>query len=172
MIVVAIIAILAAIAIPNFLKFQCRSKQAEVKAGLGGWYVSEKTFLAEHNTYGTDLVTVNWEPEGAPLYLYGFRSAQYPPSISGLSWDSSRNNTAHSAVIGVPPAYSTAKMITLTGSALAQVELPATTNCNGQQFILGAVADINPDAGILKDEWVMDHMRQLMTVSNDCYNGG
>jgi type IV pilus assembly protein PilA len=172
MIVVAIIGLLASIAIPNFLKFQCRSKQSEVKAGLGGWYVTEKAFLAEHNTYGTDLIAVSWEPEGTPLYLYGFQSTQYPASISGLTgWDAARNHTAQSAVVGSPPNYNTAKMISLGGSPLMQTELPGVTFCNGQQFVLGAVGDINPDALILKDQWVMDNQRQLLSVSNDCLNG-
>lgn len=172
MIVVAIIALLAAIAIPNYLKFQCRSKQSEVKAGLGGWYVSEKTFLAEHNTYGTDLVVVSWEPEGSPLYLYGFQSAQYPASIAGQNgWSPDRNNTANSGVIGSPANYETARMISLSGSPLQQSELPGVTLCNGQQFVLGAVGDINPDGSVLKDQWVMDTQRQLIAVSNDCYNG-
>lgn len=171
MIVVAIIALLAAIAIPNYLKFQCRSKQAEVKAALGGWYISEKSFLAEYNTYGSDLVVVSWEPEGSPLYLYGFASTQFPANVPGVNWDPARNNTAHSGVVGSPPNYNTTKMVSLGNVALAQAELPGITMCNGQSFVLGAVGDINPDVTLAKDLWVMDNQRQLLAVSNDCLNG-
>jgi type IV pilus assembly protein PilA len=51
MIVVAIIGILAAIAIPNFLAYQARSKQSEVKADLGGIFTTEVTFFAEQNRF-------------------------------------------------------------------------------------------------------------------------
>jgi len=51
MIVVAIIGILAAIAIPNFLQYQARAKQSEVKADLGGIYTSELTFFSENNRF-------------------------------------------------------------------------------------------------------------------------
>jgi type IV pilus assembly protein PilA len=172
MIVVAIIALLAAIAIPNFLKFQCKSKQSEVKAGLGAWYVSEKTFLAEHNTYGTDLVVISWEPEGAPLYLYGFApSVTYPTVLPGImGWDATRNNTSNPGVIGTPPGYSTARMVTASGNALPAASLPGIV-CNGQAFVLGAIGDINPDATLGLDIWVMDNTRQLMVQSNDCTNG-
>jgi prepilin-type N-terminal cleavage/methylation domain-containing protein len=44
MIVVAIIGILAAIAIPNFIKFQARSKQSEAKANLKAMFTAEKAF--------------------------------------------------------------------------------------------------------------------------------
>ena len=51
MIVVAIIGILAAIAVPNFVKFQCRSKQSEAKGNLKALYVSQEAFRAESDTY-------------------------------------------------------------------------------------------------------------------------
>ena len=51
MIVVAIIGILAAIAIPNFIKFQCRSKQSEAKGNLKAIYVSEESYRGENDTY-------------------------------------------------------------------------------------------------------------------------
>ena len=51
MIVVAIIGILAAIAIPNFVKFQCRSKQSEAKGNMKAMYVAEESYRAEFDTY-------------------------------------------------------------------------------------------------------------------------
>lgn len=166
MIVVAIIGLLAAIAIPNYLTFQCKSKQSQAKSGLGGWFISEKTFFSEFSTYGTDLLEVHWEPEGSPLYLFGFGSAQYPSAIDGIvGWTPSRNTTAHSGVIGNPARYNTAKMVNLTGSPLAPSQLPVTA-CGGQTFILGAVADIDPRSGV--DQWQMDQLRQLVSPANDC----
>ena len=51
MIVVAIIGILAAIAIPNFVKFQCRSKQSEAKGNMKALYVAEESYRSEFDTY-------------------------------------------------------------------------------------------------------------------------
>jgi type IV pilus assembly protein PilA len=51
MIVVAIIGILAAIAIPNFMTYQCKAKQAEAKSVLGSIRVLQEAYLAEFDTY-------------------------------------------------------------------------------------------------------------------------
>ena len=51
MIVVAIIGILAAIAIPNFLKYQAKSKQSEAKMNLGSLGTSAATYHAENDNY-------------------------------------------------------------------------------------------------------------------------
>ena len=53
MIVVAIIGILAAIAIPNFVKFQCRSKRSEAKTNLKGLYVAMESYRGLNDSYVT-----------------------------------------------------------------------------------------------------------------------
>ena len=52
MIVVAIIGILAAIAIPNFLKYQAKSRQSEAKTNLSGIFVSNTAYFGEQAVYG------------------------------------------------------------------------------------------------------------------------
>ena len=61
MIVVAIIGILAAIAIPNFLQYQLKSKQTEAKTNLGGIRTNEVAFAGERGCF---LATPQW-PAGA-----------------------------------------------------------------------------------------------------------
>lgn len=51
MIVVAIIGILAAIAIPNFLTYQMKSRQSEAKTNLQAIRTSELSFQGEHGCY-------------------------------------------------------------------------------------------------------------------------
>jgi type IV pilus assembly protein PilA len=92
MIVVAIIGILAAIAIPNFLKFQLRSKTGEAKTNLAALRTAEEGYFAEYGVYitapdypGAGTVTsakqiwaapvagfdtVGWGPEGEVYYSY------------------------------------------------------------------------------------------------------
>lgn len=51
MIVVAIIGILAAIAIPNFLQYQMKSRQSEAKTNLGAIKTSEVSWQGERGCY-------------------------------------------------------------------------------------------------------------------------
>jgi len=51
MIVVAIIGILAAIAIPNFLSYQKKAKTSEAKTNLGAIRTSEESYRAENDVY-------------------------------------------------------------------------------------------------------------------------
>ena len=75
MIVVAIIGILAAIAIPNFLRFQAKSKQSEAKTNLGGIFTAETSYFAENNGY-QDLGVISWAPIGSSVrYAYAMSAA-------------------------------------------------------------------------------------------------
>ena len=70
MIVVAIIGILAAIAIPDFLKFQAKARQSEAKTNLASIATSEIAYFAEHNNWGTTFNRIGWAPQGAAKYKY------------------------------------------------------------------------------------------------------
>src|SRR5262249_52864684 len=53
MIVVAIIGILAAIAIPNFIRYQLRSKTSEAKTNVGGIKTNQASFKATEDNYAS-----------------------------------------------------------------------------------------------------------------------
>jgi type IV pilus assembly protein PilA len=75
MIVVAIIGILAAIAIPNFIKFQARSKQGEAKANLKAWFTTERAYLQEKDRYSPNILAIGYAPERGNRYFYQFAGA-------------------------------------------------------------------------------------------------
>jgi type IV pilus assembly protein PilA len=95
MIVVAIIGILAAIAIPNFLRFQLKAKSSEGKTNLAAIRTAEESYYAEFGLYvsaiespaapgknlkikfdnsanGTDkgFDRLGWSPEGYVFFSY------------------------------------------------------------------------------------------------------
>jgi type IV pilus assembly protein PilA len=70
MIVVAIIGILAAIAIPNFLRYQAKAKQSEAKTNLGGIYTSEIAYKAEYDKYEGVIGSLDWAASGSTRYIY------------------------------------------------------------------------------------------------------
>lgn len=55
MVVVGIIGLLAAIAVPQFAKFQARARQSEAKALLSTIFTAEKTFFSEWNGYTASM---------------------------------------------------------------------------------------------------------------------
>jgi type IV pilus assembly protein PilA len=70
MIVVAIIGILAAIAIPNFVKFQARSKQSEAKANLKAMFTAQKAYSAEKDKFSVLTGEIGFSPERNNRYAY------------------------------------------------------------------------------------------------------
>ena len=77
MVVVAIIALLAATAIPQFRKYQAKSRIAEGRLALAGVYTAEESYYAEYNNYYVCLGFMGYVPSGAASDRYfnvGFSS--------------------------------------------------------------------------------------------------
>ncbi len=64
------VGILAAIAIPNFIKYQARAKQSEAKVVLKSIYTAEKSTFAERGRYGATLEQIGYEPQAGRRYTY------------------------------------------------------------------------------------------------------
>ena len=72
MIVVAIIGILAAIAIPNFMQYQAKSKQSEAKTNLGGIYTSEVAYFGENNAFSNSFTAIGFQVASTGTQRYTF----------------------------------------------------------------------------------------------------
>lgn len=64
-----------AIAIPNFVKFQARSKQSECKVNLKSALMGEQAHFAQNDRYSTSPTEVGFRPEPRNRYLYRFDAA-------------------------------------------------------------------------------------------------
>jgi len=112
MIVVAIIGILAAIAIPNFLKYQCKAKQSEAKTNLGSIRVAQEAYFAEFDTYhaGTDLI--GFAVKGSQKYDYGVN----PGNTTGFTATATAQGGSGNILGDVWTMTATTTGLTLTNS--------------------------------------------------------
>jgi type IV pilus assembly protein PilA len=151
MIVVAIIGILAAIAIPNFLRYQAKSRQAEAKTNLGAIFVAETAYFSENNRYGS-FSEIGYALAGT-TNRYTYRS----PATGGAGGSS--NGTADRIVCGAPaPCTPSAEGVSgqfpsaavvapgaFTASAVAQLDSDATIDGWSVNDVKGGLSAAVPD---------------------------
>ncbi|PWB62697.1 MAG: hypothetical protein C3F14_09525, partial [Deltaproteobacteria bacterium] len=71
MLVVTIIAILAALAIPSYMSFTAKSRRTEVKYNLEAIYKTEIAWYGENKAFDNNFARIGWKPEGT-IYFYTF----------------------------------------------------------------------------------------------------
>lgn len=162
MIVVAIIGVLAAIAVPNYQKFQARSKQSEAKTNLASIYSANKSFQAEWQIYTGRFLDIGFKPEGLLRYETGFSAAG--PAVptryhNNGAWMGNNFNTA-AYCPGEGGGDCAVNQIPVAPGAIAGAVPAATT------FVAQARGDIDGDAvGI--DTWTIDETKTLTNTVSD-----
>ena len=170
MIVVAIIGILAAIAIPNFIKFQARSKQSEAKANLKAAFTAEKAYVQEKDQYNTLINIVGFSPERNNRYAYFLdatgtlqqRTTTTPASAStdtGIDVD----------VFKYPSGAQAYAASTCTGTGVVAPGVVA-----GPPLAWGGLARGNVDTDATIDVWSISTNSRIFpgTVDATCSVGG
>lgn len=135
---VPVLGLAAAIAIPNFLKFQDRAQQSEVTSNLKAAYVGQRSFFAEKDRWGRTFEEIGFSPEKGRRYTYCMGKQCLPCDRAGCQQS---------------PPPSPCQGLTSVGQ--------------GPQdgFSLCAYANLDPDD--TWDVWVIDQDGQPQQLSDD-----
>jgi len=146
MIVVAIIGILAAIAIPNFMTYQAKARQSEAKVNLGGVFTTATSYFAENNTFSVpNANSLGYMPAG---------NIRYNLWYGGIG------------SISIPAAQFKVTAPCSTGSPTQGPMLPAgSTGAGLNGFTAGEIGNIDSDSTC--DEWEINDLRNLTNTRND-----
>lgn len=159
MVVVVVIGILSAIGIPQYRKFQAKSRQSEAKSHLSALFTAQKSFNIEWNAYSVDLNDVGYSVEGSGFkYVVGFTAGTactgYPSGAPAQA-TTVANTWADGANVNLNGASWAAGTITKTVSGTA-------TSCTSTTFSAAAIG--NPTSDITAtplDQWNMSHTKTL-----------
>lgn len=181
MVVVAIIGILAAVAIPNYQKYQARSRQSEAKIALSAVYTAEKSFAAESGSFTACLRQAGYVPEGvtaagatiansAPrYYAVGFSAAQLAGPACGpngaaacqsFRWDATGAAIGGNCAAGSDIQYVASAHINAGTANAAAAQIPGAGAMNMSTFIAGAGGNIATGVPFY-DQWTINQDKQL-----------
>lgn len=176
MIVVAIIGILSAIAVPNYQKFQRKSRQAEAKSMASAIYTTMKSYEAEYGRPSKSFLATGYQPEGRILYNCGFSAAASARSNNGGDAQAFRDTRVLTAALLVHASTTQACATTIApncvngnadfGAATAATPVgsvnPALASGNWT-FTIACGANIG---GAAEDRWTMTQAK-ILTGTQD-----
>lgn len=84
---VPVVGILAAIAIPNFIRFQARAKQSECKTNLKAMYMGQKSAFMDSDKWGETAEEIGFDPLGGNRYSYQISQDSSVPAKLSTSSD-------------------------------------------------------------------------------------
>jgi len=187
MIVVAIVGILAAIAIPNYQKYQAKSRTTEAKLYLASVYTAEKTFQIEYSSYTACLNAAGFAPDSTNRYYSAgvvtatATGANCGPA-GGLACDNNTNswgNGAPTCIGGSGNASSDLTTWLATSTAFgssrgvavgftppaAIATWSGSTSLTQGVFVIPAGGQIHPTSATTLDIWTVNQNKVMQQVT-------
>jgi type IV pilus assembly protein PilA len=162
MVVVAIIGILSAIAIPQINKYMARARQTEAKLNLSALYTSNKAFYAEYGIYDSRFDVIGFRPEGKLRYNTGWASnaGQCTLADYGYTGDVGSADTNAVAQCGTGAQITgTSTCTVLADGNHAIVGSSLVCSPTQREFTAGAIARISSGPDL--DQWTIDQVKDL-----------
>jgi len=191
MVVVGIIGILAAVAVPNLLKFQAKAKQSNAKTELSAIYGTEKAFFVEYSIYSSYLKYLGYAPDGVPTTNGCVDNTEVPTKIdynSGTSttWPTRYYSVGFQTAEGAPTSLGTAPgATTACGFTFVKATIgisgaadPLLTTAAGLALSTVAASTATPtfkvqakgkistgDTSVSYDEWTINQAKVLLNTT-------
>ena len=162
MVVVAIIGILSAVAIPNFNKYQARAKTSEAKLQLASVYSTEITTYSDYDHYGSCLSDMGYEATSRGYYIIGFSAAATTANSKIASAGGGTCSSSHAVAPTnhVEVGGSKAATTDITDSNFGGSGTAPAVASNGSSFKAGAIAILSTST-TTKDAWTIDQAKAL-----------
>ncbi len=166
MVVVAIIGILAAVAIPNYRKYQAKSRQSEARIQLSAAFAAEQSYHGEYGGYHSCLDFMGYAPndnERAQMYFtVGFDAATVAgtPDPGAAGCDNSGTLSAGTGALPTLAEYYVGQRALggvtqgtyVAGAAFTAAAVQPTDAADGRQsFQIAAVGGVSADADANSD---------------------
>jgi prepilin-type N-terminal cleavage/methylation domain-containing protein len=117
MVVVAIIGLLSAVAIPNFKKYQAKAKVSEAKLQLAALYTAEQAFFSDFNMYAGCLRYMGYDPQ--PEIANRYYAVGFPAEVAAIDpvAHASAVNSGMSTTLCPQGAAATGRATTVAGTS-------------------------------------------------------
>lgn len=154
MVVVAIIGILSAVALPNFKKYQAKSKTSEAKLQLASIYTAETAFFGDYNTYASCLAAMGYNPTSEAAQRYyttGFASSTAAIDASAVANGAIACSQLH-FFAATKPVGTYTPPATISTSSTADTETTFIAAADGQ-----ISSEVTTD-----DEWTINQAKVIL----------
>ncbi len=167
MVVVAIIGILSAVAIPNFQKYQARAKTAEAKLQLSAIYTAETAFFSDYNIYHFCLRYMGYDPSNEKASRYYTTGFATDTAIQATALSNAQNSGLGGECIGGvnESSFVAEKRIVASVAGAPKTELTGATN--GDQGTAGALIFKAGAAGYISKDRIAAGGSSYLTIDQD-----
>ena len=183
MVVVAIIGLLSAVAIPNFKKYQAKAKTSEAKLQLSALYTAMQSWYSDFDNYAGCLNLMGYDPAVERIsryYAVGFPSTGTP--VGNALSTTNGAPTACAGTVAVNDTSTVAASSTNTtawgagkvtagatviaGAGLTSTNVPNIAIPTSTTFVAGAlgVIDASKTAAGTADAWTINADKRLISV--------